>query len=91
MLGPSLRMQKKWEYPPPPSLGEQPSPTIINTPASKLGYLAPPGNFFMGAKLLIGTLWMRKRGCPQKILVLSMGYVKMHAFYGNPLYIIKKP
>ena len=25
------------------------------TPASNLGYLAPPGQFFMGAKLFIGT------------------------------------
>ena len=30
-----------------------------NTPASKLGYLAPPRHFFMGAKLIIGTPWMR--------------------------------
>ena len=28
---------------------------ITNTPASNLGYLAPPGQFFMGAKLFIGT------------------------------------
>ena len=25
------------------------------TPASNLGYLAPPGQFYMGAKLFIGT------------------------------------
>ena len=26
-----------------------------DTPGSNLGYLAPPGQFFMGAKLFIGT------------------------------------
>ena len=42
---------------------------IGNTPASNLGYLAPPpppGQFFMGAKLFIGTPLDGKRRCPQK-------------------------
>ena len=42
------------------------------TPASNLGYLAPPGQFFMGAKLFIGTLWMGNEGVLKKILVWAM-------------------
>ena len=52
-----------------------------NTPASNLGYLAPPGQFFMGAKLFIGKPWMRKEGVLKKF---GLGYVKLHGFYGNP-------
>ena len=37
------------------------------TPASNLGYLAPPpGQFFMGAKLFIGTPWMGNEGVLKK-------------------------
>ena len=44
-----------------------------NTPASNLGYLAPPpGQFFMGAKLFIGTPWMGNEGVLKKILVWAM-------------------
>ena len=52
------------------------------TPASNLGYLAAPtpGHFFMGAKLLIGTPWMRNEGALKKF---GMNYLKMHGFYGN--------
>ena len=51
-------------------------------PASNLGYLAsPPGQFFMGAKLFIGTPWMGNECVPKKI---GLGYVKLHGFYGNP-------
>ena len=32
------------------------------TPAFNLGYLAPPGQFFMGTKLFIGTPWMGNEG-----------------------------
>ena len=47
--------------------------TFDNTPASNLGYLAPPpGQFFMGAKLFIGTPWMRNEGVLKKILVWAM-------------------
>ena len=52
--------------------------TFINcintiTPASNLGYLAPPpGQFFMGAKLFIGTPWMGNEGVLKKILVWAM-------------------
>ena len=46
---------------------------VINIPAvilpqhPNLGYLAPPGQFLMGAKLFIGTPLDAKRRCPQKI------------------------
>ena len=44
-----------------------------HTPASNLGYLAPPpGQFFMGAKLFIGTPWMRNEGVLKKKLVWAM-------------------
>ena len=44
-----------------------------NTPASNLGYLAPPpGQFFIGAKLFIGTPWMGNEGVLKKILVWAM-------------------
>ena len=47
--------------------------TICITPASNLGYLAPPpGQFFMGAKLFIGTPWMGNEGVLKKILVWAM-------------------
>ena len=47
--------------------------TIAITPASNLGYLAPPpGQFFMGAKLFIGTPWMGNEGVLKKILVWAM-------------------
>ena len=42
------------------------------TPASNLGYLAPPGQFFMGAKFFIGTPWMGNEGFLKKILVWAM-------------------
>ena len=48
-------------------------PDHTNTPASNLGYLAPPpGQFFMGAKLFIGTPWMGNKGVLKKILVWAM-------------------
>ena len=44
------------------------------TPASNLGYLAPrpPGQFFMGAKLFIGTPRMGNEGVLKKNLVWAM-------------------
>ena len=43
------------------------------TPASNLGYLAPPpGQFFMGAKLFTGTSWMGNEGVLKQILVWAM-------------------
>ena len=48
---------------------ESPGPTVYaytNTRASNLGYLAPPGQFFMGAKLFIGTPWMGNEGVLKK-------------------------
>ena len=43
------------------------------TPASNLGYLAPPpGQFFMGAKLFIGTPWVGNEAVLKKILVWAM-------------------
>ena len=47
-------------------------PEAGGTPASNLGHLAPPGQFFMGAKLFIGTPLMRNEGILQKILVMAM-------------------
>ena len=41
------------------------------TLASNIGYLALPGQFFMGAKLFIGTPWMGNEGV-LKILVWAM-------------------
>ena len=46
---------------------------LSSTPASNLGYLAPPpGQFFMGAKLFIGTPWMGNEGVLKKNLVWAM-------------------
>ena len=42
----------------------------------------PPGQFFMGAKLLIGTPWMGNVDVLKK--KIGLGYVKLHGFYGNP-------
>ena len=44
------------------------------TPASNLGYLAPPQDIFMGAKLFIGTTWMQN----ECVLKNGMGNVKKH-------------
>ena len=38
------------------------------TQASNLGYLAPPGQLFMGAKLAIGTPWMRNDGVLKNLI-----------------------
>ena len=51
------------------------------TPASNLGYCAPPGQFFMGAKLFIRTPWCKSKVSLKKF---GLGYVKMHGFHGNP-------
>ena len=46
---------------------------MYDTPASNLGYPAPPpGQFFMGAKLFIGTPWMGNEGVLKKIMVWAM-------------------
>ena len=45
-----------------------------------------PGQFFMGAKLFIGTPSMRNKDVLKKI---GMGYMKMRCFHGNPLRIWK--
>ena len=50
----------------------------IFTLASKLGYLAPQGQFFMSAKLFIGTPWMQNEVFLKKV---GMSYVKMNGFY----------
>ena len=39
-----------------------------------------PGQFFMGAKLFIGTPWMGNEGVFKKF---GLGYVKLHGFYGK--------
>ena len=46
--------------------------SIFEYPRSNLGYLAPPGQFFMGAILFIGTSWMRNEGVLKIILVWAM-------------------
>ena len=38
------------------------------TPASNFGYLATPRQFFMGAKLFIGTPRMRNKGVLKKMV-----------------------
>ena len=57
--------------------------TFHYTPTSNLGYIASPGQFFMGTKLFIGTPLNGKRRCPPKYF--GIGYAKMHGFHGNPL------
>ena len=50
-------------------------PRTKHYPASKLGYLAPsptPGQFFMSAKLFIGTPWMRNEVFLKNVLVWAM-------------------
>ena len=42
----------------------------------------PPGQFFMGAKLFIGTPWMGNEGVLKK--KIGLGYVKLHGFYADP-------
>ena len=42
----------------------------------------PTGQFFMGAKLFIGTPWMGNEGVLKK--VFGLGYVNSHGFYANP-------
>ena len=42
----------------------------------------PPGQFFMGAKLFIGTPWMGNDGVLKK--KFGLGYVILYGFYGNP-------
>ena len=54
------------------SVGTSPDWFCHVIPASNLGYLAPPGQFFMGAKLFIGTPWMGNEGVLKKILVWAM-------------------
>ena len=60
------------------SVLDKSSYVVGHTPASNLGYLAPPppppppGQFFMGAKLFIGTPWMGNEGVLKKILVWAM-------------------
>ena len=41
----------------------------------------PPGQFFIGAKLFIGTPWMGNQGVLKNF---GLGDVKLHGFYGNP-------
>ena len=41
-----------------------------------------PGQFFMGAKMFIGTPLLQN----EVLKNTGMGYVKMHGFHGNPLY-----
>ena len=54
------------------------------TPASKLGYLAPPlGNFLWVPNCSLGTPECKTIFSSKRIWY---GYVKMHGFHGNTLY-----
>ena len=54
-----------------------------NTPASNLGYLAPPPRtIFHGCQIVHWDPLDGKRRCPQKNF--GLGYVKLHGFYANP-------
>ena len=53
------------------------------TPASNLGYLAPPPRtIFHGCQIVHWDPLDGKRRCPQKNF--GLGYVKLHGFYANP-------
>ena len=52
------------------------------TPASNLGYLAPPRTIFHGCQIVHWDPLDGQRRCPQKNF--GLGYVKLHGFYGNP-------
>ena len=52
------------------------------TPASNLGYLAPPRTIFYGCQIVHWDPLNAKRRCPQ--INFGLGYVKLHGFYGNP-------
>ena len=53
-----------------------------NTWASNLGYLALPRTISHGCQIVHWDPGMRNEGVLKKHF--SMGYVKMHGFYGNP-------
>ena len=53
-----------------------------HTPASNLGYLAPPRTIFHGCQIVHWDPLGGKRRCPQKNF--GLGYVKLHGFYANP-------
>ena len=57
---------------------------VHNTPASNLGYLAPPPprTIFHGCQIVHWDPLDGKRRCPQKNF--GLGYVKLHGFYANP-------
>ena len=54
---------------------------VTDTPASNLGYLAPPGKFSWVPNCSFGP-----PGCETKVSSknFGLGYVKLHGFYGNP-------
>ena len=54
----------------------------IYTPASNLGYLAPPRTIFHGCQIVHWDPLGGKRRCPQK--KFGLGYVKLHGFYADP-------
>ena len=67
-------VSKGFDYVSIKSINKEKQLTVTSTPASNLGYLAPPapGQFFMGAKLFSGTPWMGNEGVLKKILVWAM-------------------
>ena len=56
----------------------------LYTPASNLGYLAPPPpqDNFHGCQIVNWDPLDGKRRCPQKNF--GLGYVQLHGFYANP-------
>ena len=52
------------------------------TPASNLGYLAPPRTIFHGCQIVHWDPLDGKRRCPKK--KNGLGCVKLHGFYANP-------
>ena len=55
---------------------------LTSTPASNLGYIAPPRTIFHGCQIVHWDPLDGKRRCPQK--KFGLGYVKLHGFYANP-------
>ena len=55
----------------------------VYTPASNLGYLAPPPRtIFHGCQIVHWDPLDAKQRCPKK--KFGLGYVLLHGFYGNP-------
>ena len=68
-----------------PPIQHQITVYIRFTPASNLGYLAPPPpprTIFHGCQIVHWDPLDGKRRCPKK--KIGLGYAKLHGFYANP-------